>query len=438
MKKIVSIMIVAVLTLTMIFGVSAARPSSSHLSGSYTTISRDVKMSDGTKRSVKVDEHKAAAQEAFDILNKQRIANGLPALKWLDSLYEGSLQRAVETAVFFSHTRPDGTEWSTIDKVNLRGENIARSDGKTSVAAITTGWMKSTGHKENILRPSFKSGALACIDTDKGTRWVQLFSDLDEGSNVTGNPNLGHSSDSNQSAVVPPKGGGGGGGRVGGSGKGIASQTDRGLYNRPATKAAASTVGRSANVDKDGKVNDSKISTEASAALKAAAGASASIKTINADSISAQAIKNLAAAAKTSGKSLFINADTVNGKAVEGRIYIDTTKLENRETDMKLSVYTRDSETSKLKEVFNKHFSNKIRVVVIEEKNFGQEVKIAVKVDLKDLNTNSLHFYSYDRTTGKYVQIENTKYSLDSNGYLTFSTSIGGDIIISDSQLAKK
>ena len=64
------------------------------------------------------------------------------------------------------------------------------------------------------------------------------------------------------------------------------------------------------------------------------------------------------------------------------------------------------------------------------------EIDAAVKVDMSKLNTNNLMFYSYNPATNRYTPIVNPNASVDANGFLHFTTSLGGDLIITDKPLS--
>lgn len=113
------------------------------------------------------------AQEVFNLVNSIRAENGLPALVWDDRLYEAAVIRSQEISVFWSHTRPDGTDCFTVSDV-LHGENIA--SGYPDAASVVNGWMGSQGHKENILRSSFTRTAIAYYLAADGTPyWCHHF-----------------------------------------------------------------------------------------------------------------------------------------------------------------------------------------------------------------------------------------------------------------------
>jgi uncharacterized protein YkwD len=80
---------------------------------------------------------------------------------------------------YFSHTTPDGVEFSTrITNAGYRwsgaGENIAK--GQRTAADVMNSWMNSAGHKANILNCGFKNiGVGVAADTQGSLVWTQNF-----------------------------------------------------------------------------------------------------------------------------------------------------------------------------------------------------------------------------------------------------------------------
>lgn len=83
--------------------------------------------------------------------------------------------RAVESAKSFSHTRPDGRGFQTAVTVpwNYVGENIAW--GQKTPDAVMEAWMKSEGHRKNILNPSYTTLGVGIYEKDNIIYWSQLF-----------------------------------------------------------------------------------------------------------------------------------------------------------------------------------------------------------------------------------------------------------------------
>jgi len=117
------------------------------------------------------------ADETLRLVNAERAAKGLAALGALDPLSAAAQKRAEEVSVKFSHTRPSFRGCFTVladyGLVSTRaGENIA--SGYRSPAEAVNGWMKSSGHRANILGDFDKLGVGVCVRN--GTAyWVQLF-----------------------------------------------------------------------------------------------------------------------------------------------------------------------------------------------------------------------------------------------------------------------
>lgn len=105
-------------------------------------------------------------------VNLERRRRGLDELALSPELCEAAQQRAKEIMKKFSHTRPDGSKWSTVSKAAY-AENIAR--GQRSADKVMAAWMSSSGHRRNILRSSYGSIGVACVKLGSIYYWVQLF-----------------------------------------------------------------------------------------------------------------------------------------------------------------------------------------------------------------------------------------------------------------------
>ena len=112
------------------------------------------------------------AAQVVDQVNRERAAQGLSALRSDTELTRAACVRAREIAVKFSHTRPNGTSWSTVS-ADAYGENIAM--GQRTADKVMAAWMTSEGHRANIMRASYGSIGVCCLTLDGVTYWVQLF-----------------------------------------------------------------------------------------------------------------------------------------------------------------------------------------------------------------------------------------------------------------------
>jgi len=112
-------------------------------------------------------------KEVLDVVNEERAKEGLPMLMLDVHLCEAADIRAEEITNLFSHTRPDGSEWWTVDIERAYGENLAKNY-ETAEEAMN-GWMNSPGHKSNILSPDFKTIGVSVYEKDGRYYFVQLF-----------------------------------------------------------------------------------------------------------------------------------------------------------------------------------------------------------------------------------------------------------------------
>lgn len=113
------------------------------------------------------------AFDVVDIVNQERASQGLSPVTMDQDLMEAAMQRAAETVVSFSHTRPNGQICFTVSG-KAYGENIAV--GAVDAADAMNLWMNSPGHRSNILTGSWNSiGVGAFRAADGSVYWVQLF-----------------------------------------------------------------------------------------------------------------------------------------------------------------------------------------------------------------------------------------------------------------------
>lgn len=132
----------------------------------------------GVKINVDAKEMYSKAFDVLDIVNKERKKAGLSALKMDASLLNTAMLRGYETALYWSHTRPSGSNCFSADYL-MMGENIAY--GSSTAEGVMDQWMNSEGHRANILMGRFTSIGIGCVYFDGGYFWVQCFGeDLNE------------------------------------------------------------------------------------------------------------------------------------------------------------------------------------------------------------------------------------------------------------------
>lgn len=120
-------------------------------------------------------------QRAFAATNAARQEKGLPALTWdseLCQLARIHSEKMVRLG-FFSHETPDGSRLKEraraagIAHFQTLGENIAFNQGFDDPGAFAVEhWMKSPGHRANILNPRFQQAAIGVFVAPNGTVYL--------------------------------------------------------------------------------------------------------------------------------------------------------------------------------------------------------------------------------------------------------------------------
>lgn len=115
-----------------------------------------------------------ACTAVFNLMNQQRAAQGLAALIWSDALTNAAQVRANEITTSFSHTRPDGSAFWTVNSNVQYGENLAKL--YQSADSVYAAWMNSPTHAANIMDSGYKTVGIAICQTGDGSwYWAQEF-----------------------------------------------------------------------------------------------------------------------------------------------------------------------------------------------------------------------------------------------------------------------
>jgi len=121
------------------------------------------------------------ALEVVELVNAERAKAGAGALEGTGELFAAANVRAAELTKSFSHYRPDGSLCFTIFSEckivsSARAENIAGNF--KSPQQVVEAWMKSEGHRKNILNKTYKKIGVGVYKDSAGKlSWVQLFTD---------------------------------------------------------------------------------------------------------------------------------------------------------------------------------------------------------------------------------------------------------------------
>ncbi len=118
-------------------------------------------------------------EQVVEQVNKERKAAGKAALKSDDELNAIAEDRAKEIAERFGHKRPDGTScFTALDEAGYSymsaAENIALTYNDSAVEVVNV-WMKSPGHKANILSDDVTKIGVGYYESNGKHYWVQVF-----------------------------------------------------------------------------------------------------------------------------------------------------------------------------------------------------------------------------------------------------------------------
>ena len=122
----------------------------------------------------------AEEQELLDLINKQREAYGLSALKFDTELQRVAKLKAQDLVKnnYFSHTSPTyGSPFEMMKTYGVTykaaGENIA---GNATLKGAVNAWMNSQGHRDNILSNAYNYTGIGVVESPVyGKVMVQMF-----------------------------------------------------------------------------------------------------------------------------------------------------------------------------------------------------------------------------------------------------------------------
>lgn len=116
---------------------------------------------------------RTVALEANNLVNEERAEAGLDPLIWDSNLETVANVRANEISEKFSHTRPNGKQWYTVNSKIQGGENLAY--GFDNAEDVVDAWMNSPTHRDNILYDEFEKVAISIYEENGTYYWAQQY-----------------------------------------------------------------------------------------------------------------------------------------------------------------------------------------------------------------------------------------------------------------------
>lgn len=147
------------------------------------TTSEETKSQQSTTDNVQKSDSNSTSieQEVVRLVNLERTKRGLKPLQIDEkvSYVADKKSQDMKEKGYFSHQSPRyGSPFDMLKtfgvKFHSAGENIAA--GYDSAQAVVDGWMKSEGHRQNILNPNFTHIGVGYVKGGSyGCYWTQLF-----------------------------------------------------------------------------------------------------------------------------------------------------------------------------------------------------------------------------------------------------------------------
>lgn len=154
-------------------GLSEIKAANPHIKNPSLIYPGDVLTIPGVNSSVAAYE-----AEVVRLVNEIRVKNGLSELKqdWELSRVARYKSEDMRAKKYFSHTSPTyGSPFEMMKSFGIvyrsAAENIAK--GYATPKAVVDGWMNSSGHRANILNPSFTHIGVGYVKD--GNYWTQMF-----------------------------------------------------------------------------------------------------------------------------------------------------------------------------------------------------------------------------------------------------------------------
>ncbi|MBR6995735.1 MAG: hypothetical protein IKH96_06900 [Ruminococcus sp.] len=166
MKKIIALLSAVIMAASLTVSTAAS------------AVSTEMVISPASDNNVSAIDTVGFTAEVIRLVNQERANRGLREFRMFPRLSKAAMVRAKETSEVWDHTRPDGRSITTVcDEIGIGwdhiGENIAY--GHNSPQAVVSGWMRSDGHRANILSTDFQYIGVGVYESKGILYWTQYF-----------------------------------------------------------------------------------------------------------------------------------------------------------------------------------------------------------------------------------------------------------------------
>jgi len=142
-------------------------------------------ISNKNKNSRTIGSTSVLEREVFELINRKRAQSNLQPLVWSDRAAQVARlhSRNMASYNFFSHVGVDGkrvdgrADGAGLNNWRQIGENIAYNRGfGNPVESVVESWMRSPGHRQNLLGGSWKESGVGITITSNGKYYfTQVF-----------------------------------------------------------------------------------------------------------------------------------------------------------------------------------------------------------------------------------------------------------------------
>ncbi|MCZ2826784.1 MULTISPECIES: CAP domain-containing protein [unclassified Modestobacter] len=164
--------------LTVLFGTTGCVVSSSS-SGSDSPVASSPAPQSAPAGDPEAPAEEQVARAIFDRVNAERETRGLEPVAWNDALATVARDWSTEMADTGEFQHQDVQAVLQEDElVGFRGvgENIFQSTGPVPAGTIHSGWMRSDGHRANVLNPGWDRLGVGVVCAPDGSVWAtQIF-----------------------------------------------------------------------------------------------------------------------------------------------------------------------------------------------------------------------------------------------------------------------
>lgn len=144
---------------------ASARTTGTSSTGTAVTGTRDSVFKTTTGKKVTGHYVTTMANSLVTMTNQYRSSLKLKTLRTNSTLVYAAKIRSYESAVKFSHTRPNGKKYNTINRKVMKGENLAY--GYNTASSCMRAWKKSASHNANLKSKKYTKIGIAVVAVKK-------------------------------------------------------------------------------------------------------------------------------------------------------------------------------------------------------------------------------------------------------------------------------